>query len=326
MRCPSCGLAMDQTDLDRCPQCGRALTSPALATQPPQAQPSYLPYPPNPAPAPAPPTPVMAQDLHGPATPSGLPPAASSNAPAAYPPGLRPPPPVRKQRSRVGLVVGIIVAAVVLLAACGGGAIWATRSMGQANPTNFVGTPSASASASPIDSVIYYESFSTSADGWAQDPGHCYLDDDGYHAKNNYICYAPASAQTDATISVTGQQLSGATTDGYGLAFRLANDNSGSGYRFGIDSESEWVFAKCVNRQCTNLVDFTSNSAIKGGLQTANTLKVAATGSHFEFFVNDTKVGSADDATFAAGFVGLFGGGAIDCAFTEFAVLIPLPN
>lgn len=239
------------------------------------------------------------------------------------PQGLLAPLPERK-RSRARLVLGIVVAVVVLLAACTGGTIWALNSQGQSKATNHSGTPGASAS--PGEILTYGETFASSANGWAEDPEHCYLDNDGYHAKNNYICYAPASAQTDATISVTGQQLSGATTDGYGLAFRLANDNSGSGYRFGIDSESEWVFAKCVNRQCTNLVDFTSNSAIKGGLQTANTLKVTATGSHFEFFVNDTKVGSADDATFAAGFVGLFGSGAIDCAFTEFAVLIPLPN
>ena len=299
MQCPSCGLQIDQPGSDRCPRCGRLFT---IASE---QGPQFNPYPPDP------------QNT----APGYLP--APGYVPQGSPPQRLLAPLPERKRSRARLILPVI-AVVVLLAACTGGTVLALHSLGQSKATNHSGTPAASAS--PGEILTYGESFASTADGWAEDPEHCFLDNVGYHARNNYICYAPTSAQTDATISVTVQQLSGATTEGYGLAFRLANDDSGSGYRFGIDGESEWVFAKCVNRQCTNLVDFTSNSAIKGGLQTANTLKVTATGSHFEFFVNDTKVGSADDATFAAGFVGLFGSGAIDCAFTEFAVLIPLPN
>lgn len=332
MRCPSCGLEFDQSAPDRCPRCGRALTSASAAAaqpQPPQAPqapqppqpPSYQPYPLNPAPTAAPVAPTAAEEPDRPPTPSGPPPTAPGYVPPGYTQGLRPPPPVRRQR-RVGLIVGIIAAVVVLLAACAGGAIWATRSMGEANGANFFGTPAASTSSTPDESVVYYESFSTSAEGWAQDPGHCYLDQDGYHAQNNYLCFAPIGDQANGSVSVLAQQLSGPTTKGYGLTFRrLDADN---GYRFAIDGEGEWAFDKCVNGACTTLVVFTPNSAIKGGLHVANTLKVTATGSHFEFFVNDTKVGSFDDATFASGAVGIFGGDTIDCVFTHFTVSAPL--
>jgi hypothetical protein len=310
MQCPSCGLKIDQSTLNQCPRCGRRFTA-----TPGQA-PYDNPYPPNPQNPPSS-APVVGQDAK-----SSYLPAPEYEIQGSPPQGLLAPLPERK-RSRIRPVLGVI-AVLVLLAACASGTVWALHSQGQSKATNHPGTPAASASPSEI--LTYGETFTSSAAGWAEDPKHCYLDNDGYHAKNNYICYAPTSAQTDATISVTVQRLSGATTEGYGLAFRLANDDSGSGYRFGIDGESEWVFDKCVNRQCTNLVDFTSNNAIKGGLQSANNLKVTMTGTHFEFFVNDTKVGGADDPTFAAGFVGILGADTGDCVFTDFAVLIPVSN
>lgn len=323
MRCPSCGLEFDQSAPNRCPRCGRALTSaPITAAQSELPQPpSYQPYPLNPAPTAVPVAPAAAEEPDGPSTPSGSPPTAPGYPLPGYPQGLRPPPPKRRQ-NHVKLIIGIIATAVVLLAACAGGAIWATRSMGQANGANFFGTPSASDS--PGESVIYYESFSTSAAGWAQDPGHCYLDQDGYHAKNNYLCFAPIADQANGSVSVLVQQLSGPTIQGYGLAFRNPDNHTDSGYRFGIVSAGEWAFDKCVNGDCTTLVDYTPNSAIKGDLHSANTLMVTATGSHFEFFVNDTKVGSFDDATFASGAVGIFGGDTIDCVFTHFTVSAPL--
>lgn len=351
-QCPSCGLQIDQPNLDRCPRCGYQFA--ATSEQPPQYNP-YNPYPPS-APqgpsagsgAPQNPPPYNPYGQYGgyapasgygqpappsgygqPAPPSGYGQPYGQAAPPSYPlaPGYPPQgypqgpyaPPPQPKKSRAGLIVGIIVAVVVLLAACTGGTIWALSSLGQATVTNLSGTPGASASPTPGEVVIYGNTFASNADGWAQDPGHCYLDKDGYHAANNYICLAPIGDQTDVTITATVQQLSGPTTHAYGVPFRYASD--GNFYDFMIDSNGKWLFDKCVNTTCTRLVDFTPNAAIKGGLHTANTLKVTAAGSHFEFFVNDTKVGSADDSTFTSGAVGVDGGDkGVTCVFTNFIV------
>jgi len=170
--------------------------------------------------------------------------------------------------------------------------------------------------------VIYQNTFASNAEGWAQDPGHCSFGSDGYHATNGYACYAPIGDQSDVIISVNVQQLSGPTTSAYGIILRRAS--LGNSYQFLIDSNGKWVFAKCVSNTCSKLIDFTSNAAIKGGLNTPNTLVVTAKASHFDFFVNGAKVGSTDDTTYTSGKVGVAGGDSIDCAFTN--IVISRPN
>ena len=162
--------------------------------------------------------------------------------------------------------------------------------------------------------MIYGDTFASNADGWSADPGKCFLGSDGYHSVG-YLCYAPAGMQADVDVAVTVQQISGPTVEAFGIVFRRVA--IGNFYRFMIDSDSKWVFDKCVNDTCTRLVDFTPNNAIKGGLKTVNALEVSAKGSHFDFFVNRTKVGSADDSTFASGEVGVVGGSSSECVFVE---------
>lgn len=374
MQCPSCGLQIDQPNLDRCPRCGYqfATTSeqpshynpynpyppsapqdPSAGSGAPQNPPPYNPYgqyggyaPPSGYGQPAPPSgygqPAPPSGYGQPAPPSGYgqpygygqaaPPSypmTPGYAPSGYPQGPMAPLPERK-KSRTGLIVGIVVAVVVLLAACGGGTVWAVRTLGQSAITNLSGTPTVSASstqtttsatATPNETAIYGESFASNADGWAQDPGSCFLDKDGYHIKDGYICYAPIGDQSDVSISVTVQQVKGPTTWPYGIVFRDTADHAD--YQFMIDSNSKWVFFKCSSDNCANTIDYTGNSSIHGGLHTTNTLKVTAVGSHFEFFVNDTRVGTFDDSAYTSGGVGIGVGNNVEAVFTDFIVSRP---
>lgn len=88
------------------------------------------------------------------------------------------------------------------------------------------------------------------------------------------------------------------------------------------------MFFKCASEDstCTRVVDYTPNAAIHGGYNVENTLEVQAIGSHFEFFVNGTQVGQADDTWFQVGEVGLTGDQDIEVVFTNITILLPSPT
>lgn len=293
---------------------------------------------------PAPPSgygqPAYGQPAYGqPAPPSGYgQPPYGQPAPSSYPlaPGYPPPgygqptyPSPPQKKNRTGLIVGIIVAVVVVLVACTGGTIFAIRALGQTpdtggspTATTASGTATPEATSTPALTVIYQDTFASDASGWLQDGTHCYHASDGYHVAKGYECFAPVGLQSDVDVSVKVQQVSGPTTYAYGIAFRRAS--AGNSYDFMIDSNGKWLFSKCVNQNCTTLVDFTPNNAIQGGLHTPNTIEVTAKGSHFDFSVNGAKMGSYDDSTFTSGKIGLLAAGdTINCAFTNLVISRP---
>lgn len=343
MQCPSCGLQIDQPNTERCPRCGYQLAYSPSSGQPGQPTPGYG----NSAPTSgygAPPSPYGQQGQYVPPSGYGQPAAPSGYGQAAPPSGFgqqpgqpgqyAPPPypptqasqpygypqqqPPAPKKSRTGLIVGIVVGVVVLLAACTGISLFAINALGTAATSTQ--TPGAFATATPAETVVYQNTFASTAEDWAQDD-NCQSKSDGYHIADGFICYAPIGNQSDVNVTVNVQQVSGPTTTGYGIAFRRVS--AGNFYEFLIDSNGKWFFDKCVDSTCTTIVDFTANAAIKGGLNTPNTLKVAAKGSHFEFFVNGTSVGSRDDTTFTSGIVGIESGDTVDCAFTDLVITRP---
>lgn len=173
-------------------------------------------------------------------------------------------------------------------------------------------TPAATATPNPI---IYKDALDGSTKSQWTNDSNCSFGSDGYHIKASYICYSPAGQVGDAVFTVTATQVSGPTTYAYGLVFR--RPSAGNYYEFLIDSNSKWLFDKVQGGNTTHLVDFTSNSAIKGGLNQLNTLSVQAQGSHFVFSVNGTQVGTFDDTTFTTGDTGLAGNDGIDVAYTS---------
>ena len=174
---------------------------------------------------------------------------------------------VRKLNRR--LIVSIIVAIGVVLVACTGATLWGMRLTAQttvldpalATATARANPPSPSVS---IGGVIYQNTFTSDDKGWRNNEDDCHLGNDGYHVNGNYACYAPIGSLTDVDITVDVEQISGPSTNLYGIVFRAGGN--GTNYQFLIDSSGEWMLAVCKNYNCVNLVALTHNDAIHGSL------------------------------------------------------------
>lgn len=356
--CPSCGRLTTDASAGVCLFCGAALEPSQSASESPQpatpeeAQPAtpssvpgygppYTPYAPpppygqppyGPSPygpgygAPAPysqpmPSAMYALPSQPMAPPYGQPSyGAGYGPPGGYPtgyPGALPPgadwkPGQRPNRTPWGRIIGGIVVALVVIAIVAG----VSYGISQAATHNSGAKASATATATQNSSVtLLSDSMLTADSSWIQDSA-CYFRSDGYHIVDAYICNAPIGEQVDGSETVTVKQVSGPTTWAYGLILR--HISTGNYYIFGIDSDSQWVFAKLVNDKPTNLQNFTFNKAIKGGLNTANTLSVTMTGNTFDCYINGQKVGTIHDSTFSQGEWGLEGGPGIDVVFTNY--------
>jgi hypothetical protein len=212
---------------------------------------------------------------------------------------------------------GRVIAAGLCLAlglvACGVGS---TGTEGPAAPTAPTGP-----SPTPTPTVLYQNALTSSSSGWTNDQ-NCFFGPDGYHIKGNSLCIVPAGNLKDADITVQVKQVSGATTHAYGLGFR--RPSAGSRYEFDIDGGGKWIFYKCAPGTCATVINLTPNAAIKGGLNTPNTLDVRAVGSHFDFSVNGTKVGQRDDTSYPSGEVVLVGDTASEVVFSNLLITKPV--
>lgn len=314
--CPSCGRFITDASTPTCPHCGASLEpGPATSAPPEPAAPGYgqptgaPPYVPNAAPPPPAYQPPYGQPPYGqPTYGSGY--GAPGGYPGAYRPGMDWKPNAGPSPRPWGRIIGGVVAALVLIALVMG-VIY-----NQAHPSAHGNDTSASAAATALSSgTLLSDSMLTVDSGWSND-SHCYFDTDGYHIRDGYICFAPIGNQVDGTESVTVKQLTGPTTYSYGLVFRLVDTHNY--YFYGIDSNGKWVMDKVVNDKVTHLQDFTVNIAIKGGLNTANSLSVTMKGTTFDFSVNGQKVGAIHDSTFPEGKWGLAGDSGLNVVFTDY--------
>lgn len=243
--------------------------------------------------------------------------AGKTNAPRR--PDVRQPRHMSRAR-RIALVVALVVA---VLLACTVASIWGTHLSGQVTVLSAAeATATALANPAtpdvPVGAVVYQNTFASDAKGWRDNEADCFWRNDGYHVTNGHVCYAPIDSQTDVDITVEVEQLSGPSTSPYGIEFR--SDGVGSDYEFSINSAGEWVLYSCRENNCAKLVDYTENDAIHSSLITPNIIEVRVVGSHFEFFVNGTRVGSFDDTSFVAGQVGLVANTNDDCVFTHLVI------
>lgn len=221
-----------------------------------------------------------------------------------------------QKKSRVGCVVGCLVAVVLLVALAGGGIIFLSN---QAGGLTIGGATIGGAKTGPSGGTLIYQDAlnGSTKDSWT-DNANCFFGSGGYHIKGAFICYAPADKAGDANTTVSATQLSGPITYPYGLVIRRVS--KGNYYEFSIDANGKWLFDKVVNGTPTDIVKLTANSAIKTGLNQANTLSVQAKGSHFVFFINGKQVGTADDTTFSAGETGLVGYDGIEVVFANLSI------
>lgn len=171
------------------------------------------------------------------------------------------------------------------------------------------------------ETILFKDPLTSNANGWLDSNGRCYFQDQAYHIKD-YICYAPVGDISDANITVQAKQVAGPLIYPYGIVFRL-DSSSRNWYEFDITSNSHWLFRKVLQGVASLLVPYTPNAAIKGGLNTTNTLRVQAKGTHFVFFVNGTKVGEAVDTDFSNGLAALCAVGIdtqVEVAYNNFEI------
>lgn len=171
----------------------------------------------------------------------------------------------------------------------------------------------------PAPAVLYQNTFTVPDADWADQPGACFSKDGAYHVADNYRCFAPMGVQYDFDVTVQVRQLTGSTRGGYGLSIRDSKQSQ-KFYLFLIDSNGKWAFLRDDVNGSKELVPFTSSTAITGGLNTVNTIEVRASGSQFEFFINGTNVGRADDVSYRSGYIALYASEGIEVAFNNLII------
>jgi hypothetical protein len=156
--------------------------------------------------------------------------------------------------------------------------------------------------------LVYRDPLMGPTAGWAHAP-ECTFTPDGLAVKPNggqaYICLAPTVPLGDMAVSVTVQQVSGAETHAYGIAFR--HNEPKSYYFFGIDSHGRFTLTIVVNDVSHTVMPFAASPAIHTGIGATNELEVIAQGRIITLLVNRAAVGQATMSTFASGTVGLRG-------------------
>ena len=125
-----------------------------------------------------------------------------------------------------------------------------------------------------------------------------------------------AEPTIEATAQATGEATAEATaqaTPEAALALPLltptasptsAPVSSGNGYLFLIQGGGQFAIMRATGRNLTPLVNWTSSDAIKQGVA-SNHLRAICSGTYLAFYVNDTFMGDATDATYNSGQVGL---------------------
>ncbi|HEX8996818.1 MAG TPA: hypothetical protein VF812_12380 [Ktedonobacterales bacterium] len=353
--CPQCGRLIPDTHAQFCPSCGFALQpeQPSQAEHAEYAAPTthdspttslppyggmdgapstpqptypigYAPYAPPQSPYGAPPTmpyaPPQSPYAYGapPSAPSSPQPpygpayGAPGVYPGAYMPGANWRPGSEPEQRPWGRIVGGVLGALALIAILAGVVYSASRLHSHAHVMSN-GTATGDANSA---NTILADSLMSNTNGWSDDATHCYFAPDGYHIRDSYLCYAPIGIQTDGTESVTAKEVSGPTNHGYGLIFRRAS--KGNYYMFIIDSDSKWAVGKVVNGTTSTLQEYTTDAAIKGGLNTANLLSVTMAGSTFAFYANGVKLGTIHDSTFTKGKWGLVAFSTDNVVFTNY--------
>lgn len=215
-------------------------------------------------------------------------------------------------------VVG--VALLISLSACGA----ATTSANTApSPTSTLSTASPT-TAGPT--VLFQSTLTPPPSGWESDPAvGCFFDSTGFHVKQIGECnlplqnlLEPTDTWENADITVQVKQISGPSTQVYGIGL-------GSGPqidRFAIDSAGKWTFLVCNGSNCTATDGLAASPAIHAGSGASNTLEVRVVTTHFDVFVNGTKVGQADDNNYGniSGQSFLVGNDASEVVFTNLKI------
>ena len=174
------------------------------------------------------------------------------------------------------------------------------------------------------ETLLYQDSMTDSPAGWTNNK-QCAAKTDGYHVAGGFICFAPNSTLTDdVDVTVTAKAVKTSSNTSYGIVFRY--ESQGSFYSFVITPDGQWGVFKTINNTTTAVSEFQSNSSIRTGSGASNTLRVQVVGALFTCYINGQQVGTANDATFDLGHIGLIHGDSVttpDVVFTNLTVAKP---
>jgi hypothetical protein len=178
-----------------------------------------------------------------------------------------------------------------------------------------VATASADAPA-PTQPATYFVPLTASATGWPVSAS-AFFRGDGYHITHGLLVSAPVPAVTNFDVAVQVTQISGATSEGFGLAVRV----SGQRYdAFLIYANGTWQAFRVSGTSRKALAPARHSDAIARGLHAPNLLDVQATGDQFTLAINGQMLGQVSDGSNASGGVGLVGAPNAEVAFSNFAL------
>lgn len=132
----------------------------------------------------------------------------------------------------------------------------------------------------------------------------------------------------DGFYRVEATQVAGPLNNGYGLVFRLDDDNDNF-YLFKISGDGYVWIGRYQNSNATKLEPLVGewwfeSTAVQQGLDKTNVLAVRAENGNMIFYVNDQEVGRVTDNTFRRGDIGLMvetlGLGGVQVQFDNFTV------
>lgn len=328
--CPRCGWIVADANARFCPNCGLTLQAPAESEEgAPATAYSALPSapvaPPNPAPPvygappsmPAPPVYGAPPSMPAPSGPTygtgyGYPGGYPGGYTGAYAPGQGWRPSQQPEPRPWGRIIASIFGGVIVVAIIVSVMYSVTRPHQPPARLTVAQITQSAVSAS----TILADPLTTNENGWADDGNRCYFDTDGYHIRNNTICYAPIGPQVDGTESVTAKEISGPLDHGYGLVFRRVS--KGNYYEFVITSSGDFGVFKFQNDILTELAPYTPSTAIDVGLNSVNTLSVTMNGPVFDCYVNGVKVTEVRDSAFPEGDWGLGAHSTVNVVFTDY--------
>jgi hypothetical protein len=188
-------------------------------------------------------------------------------------------------------------------------------------PTARPATPVASPTALPTTmpavakgALLFSDDFTNNSAGWhtnADESAARSIDGGQYHvvvSKTSWLAWGTPGADRrfqDFVLEVAANPVEGPESNGYGVLFRYSDNRNF--YSLELSSVRAYRFHKKENDNWVTMTEWIKSGAIKGGNQ-VNTIRIAATGNSFSFYVNDTPLGTYADDSFASGNIALFAG------------------
>lgn len=252
-----------------------------------------------------------------PSAPYGPPPQPSPFGPAPQPP----------QKKSPALLIGVIVLIVIVLAGLGTGGFLLLK-----NKNNASTPPTANATPTPTAIPALYQASLTSDPGsWdCTTSGTCTFGNDGYHIKalKNQVYDSILLKQTfdNMVIDVKATVAQGDPKNaGLVVEFRVPQSNRAEGYGFFIYDDGTYSVVKWDSQGTASaLIDSLSASAIHGGLQQQNDVKIVVNSSHFTFFVNNQQINDISDSAYTVGYIGLAAAGTnTEAVFSNLLITKP---